>query len=663
MAAIGVMAKVSVAGSIGVRGVLGALAATGRIRWDRAILPESRSVRAESSRRACAPDPAPPRRRRARRPVVLAARPRRPRGARVPRGRERVHRDALAHLTPLRGQLFDEIVGRVQETDASAPTRRGPFEYFSRTIEGQQYGVHCRRPSGGDALPDPLAAPGSPAGETVVLDENELARGHDYFAVGDLAVSPDQTVAVVQHRHQRRRALRAAVPHVRVADGDPGRELDDIVPDTYYGVAWANDNATVLYTRPDDAMRPWQVWRHTLGTAGRRRRARVPGGRRPLLRVCRAHAQRPLPRDLVGVEGDERGLARRRRRSHGRAASWSSRASRATSTTSSTTTGAGGDRAPRAHQRRRRRELRAHGDPGGVTRARPLAGGAPAPARRPPRRRRRVRRLRGRLGTGRAVERLRVLLLDADGAVADDHLLAMPDEVYSAWLGGNPEYETATLRYEYTSLVTPTSAYDYDPRARTSTLVKRQPVVGYDPDALREPSRSGRPRPTARGCRSRSCTAATSRGDGPSPMLLYGYGSYEVSIDPTFSVGAGEPARPRRRLRDRAHPRRRRARPALVRRRQAPAQDEHVHRLRRVRRAPRRRGLDQPRPPRGARRQRRRPAHGRGRQPPPRPVPRDRRRGAVRRLPHHDPRRDAAAHHHRVGGVGRPGRTTPTSTR
>jgi len=174
-------------------------------------------------------------------------------------------RDTLARLAPLRSLLFDEIVGRVQETDTSAPVRRGPFEYFSRTIEGQQYAVHCRRPSGGGALPDPLAPPGSDPGETVILDENELAAGHDYFSVGDLAVDPGQDIAAYSidvdggERHELRfRTCPTAAT--------PGAELTDVVGDVYYGVAWANDGATVFYTRPDAAMRPWQIWRHTLGT-------------------------------------------------------------------------------------------------------------------------------------------------------------------------------------------------------------------------------------------------------------------------------------------------------------------------------------------------------------------------------------------------------------
>ena len=101
---------------------------------------------------------------------------------------------ALAHTEARQQQLFTEIVARIQETDVSAPVRRGAYEYFSRTIEGLQYDVHCRRAAGTPGLPDAAAPPGTAPGETVVLDENVLADGHDYFAVGDLAVAPDQSV-------------------------------------------------------------------------------------------------------------------------------------------------------------------------------------------------------------------------------------------------------------------------------------------------------------------------------------------------------------------------------------------------------------------------------------------------------------------------------------
>ena len=99
-------------------------------------------------------------------------------------------KSALAHTEELQGRIFDEIKARVHETDATAPVPREHWEYFTRTVEGLQYAIHCRRPRGTPGLPDPAAAPGTAPGEVVLLDENERAKGHDFFSVSGLAASP-----------------------------------------------------------------------------------------------------------------------------------------------------------------------------------------------------------------------------------------------------------------------------------------------------------------------------------------------------------------------------------------------------------------------------------------------------------------------------------------
>jgi oligopeptidase B len=447
-------------------------------------------------------------------------------------------REALAHLAPLRAELFDEIIGRVQETDTTAPVRRGEFEYFTRTIEGLQYGVHCRRPARRAQLPDPLASPGTLPGETVVLDENERASGHDYFSVGDLAISPDQRLAAYStdvdgsERYDLRFRVIGAESDGR--DDDSPVELADVVPDVYYGVAWANDNATLFYTRPDDAMRPWQIWRHRVGT--------------------------PASDDvLVFQEDDDRfyvGVARTR---SGRLVVITS-ASKVTSEVWLVDADAPESAPTLVEAREQGHEYHVEHHVGaGGNRLLVLSNADGAenfalfvtPVASPGRASWRVvlpHRVDTRLDDvdafarflvvserGEAVERLRVLDLDGDGTVVDDHVVGMPEDVYSAWLGANPEYETSTVRYQYSSLVTPASAYDYDPAARTATLVKRQPVLGYEPERYE----SRRAWATASdGVRIPISIVyrRDPRAGRPNPLLLYGYGSYEVSIDPTFSA-------------------------------------------------------------------------------------------------------------------------------
>jgi oligopeptidase B len=442
-------------------------------------------------------------------------------------------RDALAHLAPLRTELFDEIVGRVQETDTTAPIRRGEFEYFTRTVEGLQYGVHCRRPARGGALPDPLVPPGTARDETVMLDENALAGSHDYFAVGDLEVSPDQAVAAYSTDTSggERYELRfRSVP----TEGGATVDRDDVVPDVYYGVAWANDGVTIFYTRPDDAMRPWQIWRHRLGDA-------------------------PADDVLVFEEDDDRFYVTVGRTRSGRFVVITS-ASKVTSEVWLVDADDPTAPATLVEPREQGHEYHVehHAGPAGdrlyvLTNADEAENFALAvtPAATPGRASWSTvlpARADTRLDDidafaaflvvserAEAVERLRVLTLDDAGEVADDHLLAMPDEVYSAWLGGNPDYDVTTVRYQYTSLVMPNSAYDYEPATRTATLVKRQPVLGYEPERY-ESRRAWATASDGTRVPISIVYRRDLRGEGPSPMLLYGYGSYEVSIDPTFSA-------------------------------------------------------------------------------------------------------------------------------
>jgi oligopeptidase B len=436
---------------------------------------------------------------------------------------------AVAHLAPLRTRLYDEVIARVQETDASAPTRRGEFEYFVRTIEGMQYDVHCRRPADMPGLPDAFAPPATAPGEDIVLDENALASGHDYFAVGDLTVSPDQRLAAytVDTTGGERYEL-------RFRDLVTGTDIDDVVPDVYYGVVWANDNRTVVFTRPDESMRPWQVWRHTLGTP-------------------------PADDVLVYEDDDDRFfVAVARARTGGLLVITT--ASKVTSEVH--LLDADDPTAPlvlvEPREQGHEYHVEHHRGPAGdrlyvlsnqdgadnfalwvaplVTPGR--ADWVPVVAHRDDVRLEDVDAFADRLvlsERAEAHEQLRILTLDASGAVATDHVVEPQDAVGSMWMGGNPEYDAPALRYGYTSLVTPVSAYDYDPVARTSTLVKRQPVIGYEPDDYE----TRRIWATASDGTRVPISAVWRRREGndtPRPLVLYGYGSYEVSIDPTFSV-------------------------------------------------------------------------------------------------------------------------------
>ncbi len=505
---------------------------------------------------------------------------------------------ALAHLAPLREQLFTEIVGRVQETDASSPSPHGPFEYFTRTIEGLEYPVHCRRARlGAQVLPDPFAAPGATPGEAVVVDENALAGDEDYFNVGDLVLTPSQHLVAVSTD-----VTGGERYTLRFRDLERGTLLDDVVPDVYYGVAWADDT-TVFYTRPDEAMRPFQIWRHHLGTpAADDVLVFQEDDERFYVGVDRARSGRYLVITSASKTTSEVWLlptAEPTAALHGgRAARAGARVPRGAPRRTR------GRPALRAQQRERRRELRAPRHPHRDPRTCALAGGAPGARRGAPRRRRRVRpsprgvgtrgwsrapagagarrrRRGGRRPRGRDARR-GVLGVDRHQPRVRHRHPAVPVHVAGrAGLG---------LRLRRPQPHVHPRASPAGARLRAGALHQPAPVghrtrrhAGADLAGVA----TRRPR------RGRSGPDAALR-----LRLLRGVDRPDVLGEP------GEPARPRRGLRDRPHPRRRRARPRVVRGRQAAHQAQHVHRLRRLRRAPRGRRLDHSRPARDPRRQR-----------------------------------------------------------
>lgn len=163
------------------------------------------------------------------------------------------------HLESLREAIFQEISDRTLQTDLSVPLRRGGYWYYSRTIEGKQYAISCRVKVDGD---EPPATDGEIPGEEVMLDGNEVAGDSEFFSLGTVDVSPDGRLLAysVDLTGDERFTL-------RIKDLNTGELLPDELPGVHYGSAWSADGSTIFYTKVDDAWRPYQVWRHTLGSS------------------------------------------------------------------------------------------------------------------------------------------------------------------------------------------------------------------------------------------------------------------------------------------------------------------------------------------------------------------------------------------------------------
>lgn len=427
---------------------------------------------------------------------------------------------ATKHLAKVRETLFEETKRRTKETDLSVPTRKGRYWYYTRTVEGQQYGIQCRRAVRDGETDPPSTADGAALdGEDVLLDGNALAEGHEFFALGTFDVSPDGRWLAysTDFAGDERFTL-------RVKDLSTGEVLADEVPDTFYGSAWSADGSTLFYLTVDEAWRPYRVWRHAVGS--------------------------PAADDvIVYEESDERfwvGVELTRSEKFIIIDAHSKVTSEARVIPASNPTGEPALVAPRrqgveyAVEHHGHRFLILHNDgaedfalaytsadaPGEWVTLIPHSPGT-------------------RLESVDAFANHLVVSLRKDGLTGirvlpagstDSYDIDFPEPLYSVGLDANPEYATTSVRLHYASLVTPDSIFDYDLVTRQMVLRKQKPVLGgFDPAAYEQHRDWAYADDGTRVPISLVCRAGTPK-DGSAPCVIYGYGSYEASMDPWFSI-------------------------------------------------------------------------------------------------------------------------------
>lgn len=437
---------------------------------------------------------------------------------------ENAYTDArTAHLEPLRQRIFDEIVSRTKQTDLSVPVRHGRFWHYDRTVTGQQYPVYCRVPATGNQ--PPVGSEDQPLpDEQVLLDANEVAGDSEFFALGTIDTSPAGELLAysVDLTGDERFTL-------RIKDLRTGRQLPDEVPGIFYSSAWSADQRALFYVRVDEAWRPYQVWRHTVGTdaaadvlvftepderfwvdveLSRNQRAiQISIASKLTSEVWLIDAQAPDSGPVLvaarteGVEytvehaGDQLLIVH-----NSNAANFELSSAPLTAT--------------------------------GPANWRTLVAGSPD----------------RRLLSVAAFAEHAVLYLRSAGltnlavlarrgeSFGEPEPIKFDEPIYHVKPGDNPDWTTASYRVSYRSMVTPDTVYDYQFGTGQLLLRKRQPVLGgFDltgyqqhrewavaPDGTRVPL-------------SVVCRADVAR-DGNAPVLLYGYGSYEHSIDPSFSI-------------------------------------------------------------------------------------------------------------------------------
>ena len=406
----------------------------------------------------------------------------------------------------LQEKLYAEMLGRIKQTDLSVPLKRDDYFYYTRTEEGKQYAIYCRKQGTLDAS------------EQVLLDGNVLAEGRKYFRVGNYSVSPNHRLLAYSADFEGDESYT-----IRVKDLATAELLPDEIANTYYSLEWANDNATFFYTVRDSALRPYKIFRHALGVA-----------------------EDPL----LYHETDERftvALSKTRSRAYIFIDIGSPVTSEVRYLSTDQPTADCRVLLPRVH------EIEydvTHHDQSFFIRTNDSAKTfrvVEAPVKDPSKENWKEV-IPGREGiTVESVtafqdywvteERHRGLIQIhiRSFRTGGEHSIEFPEPVYSAGVGPNAEFDTRLLRFNYTSLVTPASVFDYDMETRARHLMKQQDVLGgYDP-SLYQSERIYATAPDGVQVPISLVYKKGFRRDGNAPMLLYGYGSYGISIDATFA--------------------------------------------------------------------------------------------------------------------------------
>jgi oligopeptidase B len=411
----------------------------------------------------------------------------------------------MRHTDALQTKLYSEILGRIQQTDLSVPTKRDDYFYYTRTEEGKQYAIYCRKH-------------GPEGKEEVLLDGNAMAEGHKYFRVGNFASSPNHKLLAYSVDYEGDEAYTIHVKNLAT-----GKLLADTIKNTYYSLEWGNDNATFFYTVLDAAKRPYKVYRHTLGVKRN---------------------------TLVCHETDERftvELEKTRSRAYILINIGSSLTSEVRYIKADHPKGRFATLLPRVQETEY--DVTHHADSWfirtneGAKTFKLVEAPVKDPSRpnwkevlaaRPEATIEGVTAFKDDLVTeerDRGLIKIRI----QNFSTGNTHYIEFTEPVYTASIGANAEYDTKLLRFNYTSLVTPNSVFDYNMDTRERELKKQQPVLGgYDPSKYQ----SERIYATAPDGVKVPISLVYKKGlvqNGHAPMLLYGYGAYGISMDPTFS--------------------------------------------------------------------------------------------------------------------------------
>lgn len=423
---------------------------------------------------------------------------------------ENAYADAvMVPYKDLEEKLFAEMKARIKQSDLSVPYKLDDYYYYTRFEEGKEYPIYCRKRGSLEAA------------EEVMIDGNAMAQGQSYFAIGASAVSFGQDILAFAVDTVGRR-----IYTIRFKNLTTGELLPDEIRASTPNIAWANDNRTLFYAKQDPTtLRPYRIYRHTLGT----------------------QQQDDV---LVYEEKDETFSCRVFRTKSKRFLMIASTQTLSTEYRFLDANTPEGEFKV-FHPRERHHEyfvdhfedyfyIRTNDDAKNFRLMRTPVGDTRKTAWRDVILHRKTVLLEDveifrdfLVLTERrnGLRRLRIL----PWLGASEHYITFDEPTYYVAVDVNPDFNTHLLRYRYQSLVTPNTVYDYDMRKRAKKLLKQDEVLGgYDPNAYQSERRYARASDGTLVPISMVYRKGMKR-NGNNPLLLYGYGSYGISTDATFS--------------------------------------------------------------------------------------------------------------------------------
>jgi len=413
------------------------------------------------------------------------------------------------HLDGFKEDLFNEIVGRIKQTDMSVPYFKNGYYYLTRYEEGKEYPIYSRKKENLEAE------------EELMLDVNKLAKDYDYYNVGGLAVSPDNKILAFGEDTLSRR-----IYTIRFLNLETGEYLPNTIENTTGSVSWANDNSTVFYTRKDETLRAFKIYKHKLDKSQDDVEVYHEQDETFSCYVYKTKSQKYI---VIGsyatVSNEYRVLdankpdgqfeiftERKRDLEHNISHfgdSWYILTNKDGAKNFKVMTCQEGNTTAENWK-----DFIAHNPES-------LISG--------------IEIFKNYLVINQRIDGISKVKVMPWKAIEEAYFIEFEEDAYMAMSSTNPEFDTDVLRVYYSSMTTPASTYDYDMSSRKMELKKRQEVLGdfdpsnYSSERIFIEARDGERVPVSIVYRKGF------KKDGTQPLLLYAYGSYGASMDPYFS--------------------------------------------------------------------------------------------------------------------------------